>query len=348
MAENRLHEVAGHWLPRMEVAGIPSVLSKSLMDRAGTWDAWCRTWAAEGDAHAARAEQDLARGHRLTAGEGFARAALLHHFGQFMFFDDLEQKAASQARKVALYAKAAPLLDPPAERIEVPFEGGSLKGYLRRPDGATVTVLLIPGSDSTKEEFPALEAHFLRRGLATMSLDGPGQGEGREIGPLRAEITSAVAAAIHRLAAVGQGGPVALVGMAFGGHLALRASASLPGVAAAVSINGFHDLGAMYDAFPPVYRDNMRFSLGASDAEDARARAQAFTLAGVTRREMPVLVLHGGKDRIFPPDEARAQAEWAGPWAELRLFAEGNHVCNNIPYVYRPLVADWVVDNVHG
>ena len=24
------------------------------------------------------------------------------------------------------------------------------------------------------------------------------------------------------------------------------------------------------------------------------------------------------------------------------LFPEGNHVCNNIPHLYRPLVADWL------
>ena len=24
------------------------------------------------------------------------------------------------------------------------------------------------------------------------------------------------------------------------------------------------------------------------------------------------------------------------------LFDDGNHVCNNIPYKYRPLVADWM------
>jgi 2,6-dihydroxypseudooxynicotine hydrolase len=24
------------------------------------------------------------------------------------------------------------------------------------------------------------------------------------------------------------------------------------------------------------------------------------------------------------------------------MFEDGNHVCNNIPYKYRPLVADWM------
>ena len=38
-------------------------------------------------------------------------------------------------------------------------------------------VVLIPGLDSTKEEFFHWEDVFLRRGMATLSMDGPGQGE---------------------------------------------------------------------------------------------------------------------------------------------------------------------------
>ena len=30
------------------------------------------------------------------------------------------------------------------------------------------------------------------------------------------------------------------------------------------------------------------------------------------------------------------------PNGEWVLFDDGNHVCNNIPYKYRPLVADWM------
>jgi hypothetical protein len=32
----------------------------------------------------------------------------------------------------------------------------------------------------------------------------------------------------------------------------------------------------------------------------------------------------------------------AAPNATWVLFEEGNHVCNNIPYRYRPLCADWL------
>jgi 2,6-dihydroxypseudooxynicotine hydrolase len=32
----------------------------------------------------------------------------------------------------------------------------------------------------------------------------------------------------------------------------------------------------------------------------------------------------------------------AGGEAELWMFEDGNHVCNNIPYKHRPQQADWM------
>jgi dienelactone hydrolase len=340
--ENRLLSVVEHWLPRIEVAGIPSATARAVIDKAGVWENWLSAWSAEGERHAAMAVEALGAGRRLTAGDAFARASLFYHFGQFMAFDDLDAKAAAAARKVDLFRQAAPLLDLPAERIDIPFEDGLLHGYLRLPAkaGPHPLALIIPGSDSTKEEFPAFERHFLARGIATLSLDGPGQGEGRSFGPLRADIGDAVAATLKAVAGRSDlTGETALVGMAFGGHLALRAAGAIDGLAGVVSINGFFDLVDFWPGLPQVYKDNMRFALGGDDVFES---ARRFSLAGCPPPRAPSLILHGGRDRIFPPSEAEKSA--AGPGAELRIFPEGNHVCNNIPWLYRPLIADWLAE----
>src|SRR5260370_39938612 len=54
-----------------------------------------------------------------------------------------------------------------------------IAGVLRRPAGSGPhpLVILIPGLDSAKEEFRPTEDMFLSRGIATLSVDGPGQGE---------------------------------------------------------------------------------------------------------------------------------------------------------------------------
>lgn len=340
--ENRLLSVVEHWLPRIEVAGIPSATARAVIDHAGVWENWLASWCEAGERHAEMAARALAQGRETTAGEAYARASLFYHFGQFMAFDDLSAKARASARKVELYRLAAPLLSPPGEIVDIPFEGGVMRGCLRLPKGSGhyPLALIIPGSDSTKEEFPAFEQHFHTRGIATLSLDGPGQGEGRSFGALRPDIGSAVAAAMEFIKGRRElSGQVGLVGMAFGGFLALRAAAAVRGLVGVVSINGFFDLGGFWDDLPQVYRDNMRFALG---GDNVRERAEQFTLSGHDAPKAPALILHGARDKIFPPSEAEKCAEVCPPGTELHVFADGNHVCNNIPWLYRPLVADWL------
>src|SRR5271165_1111891 len=43
---------------------------------------------------------------------------------------------------------------------------------------------------------------------------------------------------------------------------------------------------------------------------------------------------------------AGSEDEARGP-TTLTIFAEGNHVCDNIPYKARPLMADWLAQHLH-
>ena len=93
------------------------------------------------------------RGWDQTAGEAWIRAALSYHFGKFVWMLDMARHDLAADRAVAAMAPAHRLLDPAAERIEIPFGGAAMVGNLRRP--ACITrpplVLLIAGLDSTKE-----------------------------------------------------------------------------------------------------------------------------------------------------------------------------------------------------
>ncbi len=61
--------------------------------------------------------------------------------------------------------------------------------------------MLIPGLDSAKEEFGAVEQLFLDRGVATLSVDGPGQGEAEYELPIRPDWEVPGAAILDALAA---------------------------------------------------------------------------------------------------------------------------------------------------
>ena len=51
--------------------------------------------------------------------------------------------------------------------------------------------------------------------------------------------------------------------------------------------------------------------------------------------------MFGRQDRLIPWEETRRAAD-AAPRGEFVLFEDGNHVCANVPYKARPLVADWL------
>jgi len=349
-ASDRLQQVVEHWMPRIQTAGITSMDALRLTGEAGEWRHWCAAWSREAERHIALAEEAEARGRLITAGEAYIRAALFFHFAQFMFFDDLTQKHRAAQRKVEAYRRAAPLLLPAAKPIAIPFSDGVLYGYLRRPEvEAASLVIIISGSDSTKEEFASLEEHFLRRNLATFSFDGPGQGEGRRQGYLTPDWAPVLTAVAELLAdEPGLNGRIGMMGMAFGGHLALQGAAAISSLEALVCMNGFYDMGSFWDGLPEVYRANMCYSLSGANSDETRTHARRFTLAGTPPPSCPTLIIHGARDKIFPLEDARRIANHIGSLAEMVEYPEGNHVCNNIAYKYRPLMADWLAGRLGG
>ncbi|MGH8874414.1 MAG: alpha/beta hydrolase family protein, partial [Acidimicrobiia bacterium] len=239
---------------------------------------------------------------------------------------------------------------PTAERVEVPWEGTRLVGNLRRPAGRALPplVLLLPGLDSTKEEFFNWENVFLARGVATLSLDGPGQGETGYTTYIRHDYETAVGAVLDHLARRSDldHGRVGAAGVSLGGYYAARVAAFEPRLGAAAAIGGPYDFGRFWDDLPPNTRETFRHHSGAPDEAEARRRASLLSLVGVAESiHLPLLVVFGKQDRLIPHQEAERLAAEA-PGARLVMYEEGNHVCNNIPYKYRPLVADWMAEQL--
>ena len=59
----------------------------------------------------------------------------------------------------------------------------------------------------------------------------------------------------------------------------------------------------------------------------------------------PALFVTGGLDRIVPWEQTERAAREA-PNGTFVLFEHGSHVCSNVPYLYRPLVADWMAEQL--
>ena len=115
----------------------------------------------------------------MSAGTHLSQAAVYYHFAKFLFVNDLDQMREAHGNAVRCLNDALPYLDPPGKRVEIPFESSAIVGILREPRGRGPhpAMIMIPGLDSAKEELRSTEELFLERGIATFSVDGPGQGE---------------------------------------------------------------------------------------------------------------------------------------------------------------------------
>ncbi len=345
----RVQAAIDHWAPRFIAAGVDYNDFARTTARVQEWPDWLTAWSETGDMHAQRAREAEVLGRTTSAGEAYVHAALCYHFAKFVWMVDLGRHRAAADKAVASLRAAHRLLDPTAERLEVPFERTTMVANLRRPRSAQgrnrpPLVFLLPGLDSTKEEFFHWENVFLDRGMATLSLDGPGQGETGYTTRIRPDYEVAVAAMLDALAGRRDLDleRVGAVGVSLGGYYAPRAAACEPRIKAAAVIGGPYNFGECWPDLPPLTRETFRHHSGARDDDDARAQALQLDLHGVLPRlAQPLLVVFGRLDRLIPSQHAERVAA-AAPNAELVMYPDGNHVCNNIPYKYRPLVADWM------
>ena len=67
----------------------------------------------------------------------------------------------------------------------------------------------------------------------------------------------------------------------------------------------------------------------------------------IGRIKQPMLVVFGKLDRLIPWQHAERMAAEA-PSATLVMYEDGNHVCNNLPFKYRPQVADWIAETLRS
>jgi 2,6-dihydroxypseudooxynicotine hydrolase len=348
MPDARVQAAVDHWAPRFIQAGVDYNDFARTTARVERWEDWLDAWCETGALHEDLAREAEAAGRRWTAGEAWMRAAVCFHFGKFVWVLDAERSRAAADRAVAAMRAAHRLLDPTAERVEAPLDDAAVIANLRRPPGAgrPPLALLIAGLDSTKEEFFRLENLFLARGMATLSLDGPGQGECAL--PLRHDFEVGVTAILDAVA----DRPdldltrVGALGVSLGGYHAPRAAAFEPRVKAVAGISGPFCFGELWDDLPELTRATFVHKSRARDAEDGRQRAMALDLDGVhDELRAPALFVNSILDHLIPWESTRRQAE-AAPHGEFVLFEDGNHVCANIPYKARPLVADWLAERL--
>ncbi len=351
--DERVASAIAHWEPRFTANGVQPADFARVTRSVEKWPDWCAAWVALGSEHEDLGREALGQGRLRSGGEHLAQAAACYHFAKFVFVEDLEQMKAAHSRAVTCYADALPHLDPPGRRLEMPFEEGKLVGVIRTPYGAGPfpVVLMIPGLDSTKEELRSTEQTFLDRGLATFSVDGPGQGEAEYDVPIRgdwAPVAELLWATVAQQPDLDRD-RLAVWGVSLGGYYSVRVTAALGDRAkAAVALAGPFNFGECWPGLPSLTRDTFRVRARTDSDDEARSVADTLDLSSVTGEVTArLLIVFGRQDRLIPWEQA-VRVHEAVRGSELLMLEEANHGCADRSPWHRPRTADWLAVHLGG
>jgi pimeloyl-ACP methyl ester carboxylesterase len=244
------------------------------------------------------------------------------------------------------FLKAAPYMDPPLERIEVPFEGKKVVGYLQVPKGVDrpPVVMHWGGVDGWKEDRRTNSDVLLKTGLACFTIDMPGAGENPCLGSdLRAERTFSAAMDYLEKRDDIDGKRIACMGGSFGGYWAAKLAHTEP-----KRLRGAVNWGAgVHRTFqeewlrPALTLTASQYLMGPASLLDARSYIFgvktldetlkiAPTLSLVTQGLIdqpcsPLLCINGKEDDQHPISDLYLLAEHGSP-KDLRIIAGAGHM----------------------
>lgn len=314
-----------------------------------TWDQWCAEWSREARRYSDIADKALADGNRATAGAQYIRAALYYHWATFLFVHDQKQFVGGMQAMNACWKKAAPLVDPPMELIEIPYEGVQLPAYLRKPPGVQKPplVMLVPGGDSTKEELYDFGEHIIKRGIAVMAFDGPGQGLVSTKLKLRPDFEVPIRAVTDFIARRKDVDlqRLAIGGISYGGLFACRAAAFDDRFKAVFSASAWYTPAGRWSSMDPLSQLGLKQYMG----ENAEQIQNSITMDGAAEHlKVPLLQVYGGLDKASPPEHAYRVEKAVKGRTTTVVFDDGVHVCNNLHHIVRPLIADWLAEQLNA
>ncbi len=309
--------------------------------------AWCDRWVVLSQTYEDLATEALKNNARQTAGELLWRGALCCHFGQGIRMDVAENaKRRADERKSALFRRGAVLLDPPMERVEIPFENHMLPGYLRLPsrrDGVAPCVVIFGGLDTTKEDALEISNHFVKRGMAVLTFDGPGQGEMFYQLPVRVDFEKAVSAAIDYACARPEidSNRIGVLGRSTGGHWACTTAAADPRVKVAVAWGLIYHLRHFKTLSSTLKKRFMRAARVVDETQAAKffASYDLDTSAGLI--QCPVLVVQGSEDPIATPDSTQLLGNRVRGPIKVVTYRGSGHCAHDKTHLSKPLMADF-------
>lgn len=331
--------------------------------QVGDPESWHIEWKALADRMAGLGEEALAEGRTVTGRDHLLRACNYYRWAEFFLPADDPRRLPTYRRCIDAFRQAGPHLDPPFERVEVPYEGTTLQGYFYPAKGASGEnpspgALYVAGADVLKEELYFLAGKSLiERGFSLLVMDGPGQGETLRFQKIvsRPDYEVPVGAALDFLAARPEvdADRLGLVGRSFGGYYATRAAAFEKRVKGLVVFGALFAAGELYEDYPTI-RPQLQWLTGSASAEETRERLREFSLESVIGKVgCPVLVIHGEGDHLTPASHARRTFDGLTV-EDKKLILYGKDEPGSVHCQYNsfpttiPYFCDWLLERVNA
>nr|WP_315220903.1 prolyl oligopeptidase family serine peptidase [uncultured Duganella sp.] len=359
----RIGEIEEMCAPLQEAAGQP--------DAAGT-AAFRETWQRMADKLCGLAEDDEARGRKISAGDKYLRAANYLLTCERLQAHGAPGRVELYQRFLDVFERGARLSGAPCEQVRIPYGDTFLSGLYvpaEGVDGPAPLLVQVNGLDSTKEMkyLVGLPAWLAKRGVASLLVDQPGTGDALRLRGLTARYdsehwASRVVDWLETRADV-DATRIGMEGVSLGGYYCPRAVAFEPRFACGVVWGANHDWRdvqkrrmAKEGNLPvPHYWAHVRWVWGAKDNDDFMRIAEDVHLDGILDRiKVPFLVTHGEKDSQIPLHWAERTYEQLvnSPRRELKIFTdrEGGvqHSSFDNSANAGAYIADWVAETLGG
>ena len=305
------------------------------------------------------AKREDAAGHTETACDYFYRACHFYIAAAWGIFDHKNPELIWLMKKVeSTFDKVIEYNRYPMERVEIPFEGKSIPGVLTlTPERKKApTILVIPGMDLHKENVKNHQNnHYVARGMNTLMIDGPGQGESlmREIWVDEENYGRAGKAAIDYLVTRPEvdAEKIGAHGTSMGSYWAPLTAIHDSRLKAVSTLASCHyDKDHIFNETSPNFRQRFLWMAGNLDDAAFDRMAAKMTLEG---REGDIkcsyLIFHGEFDHLTDTEEVYQYFDrLASDVKEFRIYENQYHGASRFSDEVSSMSGDWLRDRLNG
>jgi len=299
---------------------------------------WVAEWTKLAVPHEQKAAELESQGKMAEANKEYERASAIYGVARFPVINHPAKQDAYR-KSIVNWRKAIRTFDPPMEVVEIPFEGKTIYGHLRKPKGVDKPAVIIRtgGVDGYKEGRNLAEN--LAIGCAGFEVDMPGSGECPVFNkPDSEKFYVAVIDYLTKRPDL-DGRRIGFVGGSYGGYWGAKMAYVEPKrLKACIEAGGpihytWQEKWLQYlrtdekEYFWP-FPDSMIYANNLKSFDELIRTAPAMSLeeqGWLSKPSAPMLIVNGAKDPWISPEEVPLLYSTGLP-KTVRIMADGKHM----------------------